>query len=52
MSDDLQYDKAHFQNLCANTTKAIKGNGSDSQQIKSNIEKMLSECNRLAQVAE
>jgi len=30
MSDDINYDSQHFQKLCANTTKQVKGNGSDA----------------------
>ena len=52
MSDDVAFNQEHFQKLCNNTTKAAKGSGNDTAQIKANIEKMFAECQRLAKVAE
>ena len=47
---DTQFNHEHFAKLCTSTVKAAKGNGTDTALIKSNVEKLFSECQRLANI--
>lgn len=49
MSDSL-FNNEHFAKLCTTTVKAAKGTGTDTALIKSNVEKLFNECQRLANI--